>query len=98
MKIKLETDVSNLNIKLEELAFEIKILKREIIPEANSAYTIIKDGYLNGRFTYLDVMDAKEMWFSSKSQYLHALKNYHIHIMELNEFLGNTNHNLLKGI
>jgi len=96
LKFKLETDVSNHNTKLEELAYEINILNREIIPEANSAHTIINDGYLNGRFTYLDVMDAKEMWFSSKSQYLNALKEYHIHFITLNHILGNTNHNFLK--
>ena len=94
LKIKLETDASNHNTILEEFAYEIRILNRDIIPEANSAYIIIKEGYLNGRFTYLDVIDAKEMWFQSRSQYLNTLKNYHNHFITLNRILGNTNHNL----
>ena len=53
---------------------------------------LVVDGnpYLNGRFTYLDVVDAQRMWFESREQYIGALKNYHINILELDRIMGNT--------
>jgi len=95
LTIKLQTEIANIHTKLDELKFEITILKNDIIPEANSAYSIIKKGYLNGRFSYLDVVDAKEMWFQSQSQYLDELMEYHKQLLVLNQITGNTNHNLL---
>jgi cobalt-zinc-cadmium efflux system outer membrane protein len=75
---------------LEVLASEIDILKNDIIPEAQAAYTTISEGYLNGRFTYLDVVDAQRMWFESREQYIGALKDYHTNILELDRIMGNT--------
>lgn len=89
---QLRTDVSNLQTELEILTSEIAILNDDIIPEAQNAYKIIADGYMNGRFTYLDVVDTQEMWFQSKEQYLDALMEYHQNIFELDRLIGNTNH------
>ena len=44
---------------------------------------LVVDGnpYLNGRFTYLDVVDAQRMCFESSEQYIDALKYYYINIL-----------------
>ncbi len=94
-EIELKTKVSNLQTELEILTSEIAILNKDIIPEAQNAYKIITNGYLNGRFTYLDVVDVREMWFQSRKQYLDALKEYHQNIFELDRLIGNTNHSNL---
>ena len=75
---------------MKVLTSKIVILENDIIPEAQTSYTTISEGYLNGRFTYLDVVDAQRMWFESREQYIGALKNYHINILELNCIMGNT--------
>ncbi len=90
VELQLRTNVSNLQSELEILTSELAILNGDIIPEAQSAYTTITEGYLNGRFTYLDVVDTQEMWFQSREQYLDALKEYHQNIFELDRLLGNT--------
>ena len=89
---QLKTDVSNFQTELENLVLEITILDDDIIPEAQNAYTIITDGYLNGRFTYLDVVNSQEMWFQSREQYMNALKDYHTNLFELDRITGNTNY------
>lgn len=96
LETQLKTDVSNLQTELEILASEIAILNDDIIPEAQNAYKIITDGYLSGRFTYLDVVDTQEMWFLSREQYLDALKEYHQNIFELDRLTGNTYHSNFK--
>ncbi len=90
VEIQVQTILFRLKTELEVLASEIDILKNDIIPEAQAAYTTISEGYLNGRFTYLDVVDAQRMWFESREQYIGALKNYHINILELDRIMGNT--------
>jgi cobalt-zinc-cadmium efflux system outer membrane protein len=90
VEIQVQTILFRLKTELEVLASEIDILKNDIIPEAQAAYTTISEGYLNGRFTYLDVVDTQRMWFESREQYIGALKNYHINILELDRIMGNT--------
>ena len=94
LKSELTAKVSNIHTSLQGLSIEIDLLYNEIIPEANTAFSTIKEGYLNGRFTYLDVVDIKEIWFQSRVQYLHALYEYHTQYLALNTILGNKNHNL----
>ena len=89
---QLRARVFNQQTELKTLASEIAILEEDIIPEAQDAYTIIADGYLNGRFTYLDVVDSQKMWFQSREQYVNALKDYHTNFFELGRITGNTNH------
>ena len=67
-------NIGSAKSELEVLASEIDILKNDIIPEDQVAYTTISEGYLNGRFTYLDVVDTQRMWFESHEQYIGALK------------------------
>tara|TARA_B100000809_G_scaffold79787_1_gene77960 strand:- start:4377 stop:5531 length:1155 start_codon:yes stop_codon:yes gene_type:complete len=93
---QLKTDVSNFQAQLENLVSEITIIDDDIIPEAQNAYTIITDGYLNGRFTYLDVVNSQEMWFQSREQYVNALKDYHTNLFELDRITGNTNYTNFK--
>lgn len=87
----IQSTLSNLITELEVLESEIVTRAHDIIPEAQSAYITISEGYLNGRFTYLDVVDAKRMWFESREQYIGALKDYHINILELDRIIGQKN-------
>ena len=95
-KTELTSLVKNIQTELALLYSETETLKDEIIPEAQTAYTIISDGYLNGRFTYLDVVDAQKMWFQSREQYMNALKDYHANLFELDRITGNSNHTNFK--
>ncbi len=95
VSIKIKTEISNIQRKLTKLETEIKVLRDEIIPEANSAYLVIYDGYLNGRYTYLDIVDAKKMWNQTKTQLLNTLTEHQIEIMKLNHISGNINKNML---
>ena len=54
----MQTILFRLKTELEVLASEIDILTNDIIPEDQVTYTTISEGYLNDRFTYLDVVDA----------------------------------------
>ena len=66
VEIKVQTILFRLKTELEVSVSQIDILKNDIIPESQAAYTTISEGYLNGRFTYLDVVDAQRMWFEPR--------------------------------
>jgi cobalt-zinc-cadmium efflux system outer membrane protein len=48
-----------------------------VIPGAQSAFDAENEGYREGKFGYLDVLDAQRTLFDVKGQYIEALKGYH---------------------
>jgi cobalt-zinc-cadmium efflux system outer membrane protein len=65
---------------LEELinAYEqAKTLKSDIIPSAEKAFSLAREGYQAGSFPYLEVLDAQRTLFEVKENYVEALKAYH---------------------
>ena len=56
---------------------EVKSLRVEVLPRAKSAYDATNQGYIAGKFGYLDVLDAQRTLVSARSQYLDSLIEYH---------------------
>ncbi len=73
---------------LEASFKEVNSLKSEILPEAQNAFQTIQQGYLMGKFDFLDVLDAQRTLFRVREQYISALRNYHEMIAELEKVLG----------
>lgn len=53
-------------------------LKKDIIPSAQQAFKLARNGYQAGRFPYLEVLDSQRTLFEVKEQYIAALKAYHV--------------------
>ncbi len=62
---------------------EAESLKTIILPAAEKAFTLSRQGYQAGKFPYLEVLDAQRTLFGARSQYNAALKNYHTHRAEV---------------
>lgn len=52
-------------------------LKTEILPSADMAFRLAREGYGLGRFPYLEVLDAQRSLFGVKQQHIDALKEFH---------------------
>lgn len=52
-------------------------LKEKILPAAEKAFRLSREGYGIGKFPYLEVLDAQRTLFETKEQYHNTLKNYH---------------------
>ncbi len=63
--------------RLKSVFNEIEVLKTEILPEARRAFKTINEGYLQGRFNFLDVLDAQRTLFEARGQYLNSLMEFH---------------------
>ncbi|MGN7503697.1 MAG: TolC family protein [Alphaproteobacteria bacterium] len=58
--------------------YQVQTLKSSIIPAAEEAFNLAREGYRAGRFAYLEVLDAQRTLFEVKEQYIEALNEYHI--------------------
>ena len=56
---------------------EAESLRTTILPAAERAFSLSRQGYQAGRFPYLEVLDAQRTLFEARSQRNAALKNYH---------------------
>lgn len=77
VRIRMERDLSRSFQRALAARSEVQMLRDTIIPQAEIAYARIREGYLQGRFDFLDVLDAQKTLFDSNDRYLHALREYH---------------------
>lgn len=71
---------SKLAIFYEELfrAYqEAERIKNVSLPSATQAFDLAQKGYREGKFEYLDVLDAQRTLFEIRDRYIQALVNYH---------------------
>jgi cobalt-zinc-cadmium efflux system outer membrane protein len=62
----------------------ISILRENVLPRAESALKATNEGYEAGRFSYLEVLDARRTIGGARTQYLQATADYHkaLHAVE----------------
>ncbi len=73
---------------LSVLYNEARTLKENIIPDARNAFEIINKGYLLGKFTALDVLDAQRTLFEVRGRYLQALTDFHKTAADIERIIG----------
>ncbi len=66
----------------------ITSLKDNILPAATQTFSSINEAYRQGKFGYLDVLDAQRTLFQARQQYLDALATYHQSIAEIERIIG----------
>ena len=62
--------------------------QRDVLPGAKSAYDAATVGFENGKFNFLEVLDAQRTYFAAKSQYLKALAEAHRTSADIDRVLG----------
>ena len=87
-EIRLNNEIAQAFERLNVARQEIEILQREILPGAQSAYDAATKGFLMGKFSFLEVLDAQRTLFQAKSQYLRALAEAHRSAAEFERVLG----------
>jgi len=92
VQIALSADLSEAYNLFQAIRGEAIMLKDSIIPQAESAYREINKGYLQGRFDFLDVLDAQRTLFESKDRYLHALREYHETVVRIERLIAQKIH------
>jgi len=73
---------------LSQAHTEAATLKEALLPAAQQAFTMSKEGYLQGRFSSLDLLDAERTVFEFQHQYINALSRYHSARAEVQRLTG----------
>ncbi len=87
-RIALASDAYQVMERLDARRQEAELLRTEVVPGAKSAYEAATIGFENGKFSFLEVLDAQRTFFSAKSQYLNALAAVHRAVTDLEGILG----------
>ena len=63
-------------------------LQNEVLPGAQQAFDAVSEGYRQGKFGFLEVLDAQRTLFESRGRYLEALAAYHRAVAEVERLIG----------
>lgn len=63
--------------RLASAYVEASALKNDVLPGAQSSFDAVSEGYRDGKFDYLQVLDAQRTLFETRSRYVEALAAYH---------------------
>jgi cobalt-zinc-cadmium efflux system outer membrane protein len=56
---------------------EVTILRNDVLPKAEQAFAAARQGYEQGKFDYLYVLDAQRTLFGTQAQYIDSVEAYH---------------------
>lgn len=88
LEIRLRAEIALVYSDLKTIIKEIEALKTTILPEAHKAYQIINDGYLQGKFDFLDVVDAQSTLYDAEENLWIALSDFNKSVAEIEMLLG----------
>ncbi len=81
--IAVRSNLVTLYNQLTAVRDEIQIIRTQSLPRAEEAFRIIREGYLSGRFGFLDVLDAQRTLFDVRSRYVDALAEFHTLVAQI---------------
>ena len=67
---------------------EANTLKSVVLPGARSAFESASEGFRQGKFGYLDVLDAQRTLFEARGRYVEALGAYHKAAADIERLIG----------
>jgi cobalt-zinc-cadmium efflux system outer membrane protein len=74
--------------KLSSYFSEINIIQSDVLPLAGSAFDATNQGYRQGKFEYLVVLDAQRTFFDVRAKYIEALAGYHKARADVERLIG----------
>jgi len=87
-EVKVRTALTETYQTLASALNQSTALKNDVFPAAQSAFDAAREGYRQGKMTYLDILDAQQKLFEAKGQYVAALAGYHKATADLERLIG----------
>jgi cobalt-zinc-cadmium efflux system outer membrane protein len=67
---------------------EITALQHEVLPGAQEAFQAVQEGYRQGKFGFVEVLDAQRTLSETRGRYLEALATYHKAVADVERLIG----------
>lgn len=71
------TELTQAQEQMQNAYMQAETLRTEILPAADKAFRLSREGYGVGRFPYLEVLDAQRSLFGVKQQQIDAIRAFH---------------------
>ena len=86
--VRIKTELTSAYEILTATYLEAMTLKNDVLPAAQRVFEGLSEGYRQGKFRYLDVLDAQRTLFDAQATYVEALANYHERSVEVERLIG----------
>lgn len=87
-RIEAQKALQNSYNTLHAALYEAEQLQSEILPGAETAYEAAQIGYREGKFDFLEVLDAQRTLFTSRTRYIEALAELNRAIADVERLIG----------
>jgi cobalt-zinc-cadmium efflux system outer membrane protein len=87
-KVRVLTEIADAYQSMASAHARSSILGRSVVPEARKAFDAASAGYNEGKFPYLDVLDAQRTVFDAQVQHLEALAEYLAGVADIEGLIG----------
>lgn len=88
IEANLKAALAEASTKLSSSFSEINIIQNDVLPLAKSAFDAAGQGYRQGKFEYLVVLDAQRTFFEVRARYIEALTGYHKARADVERLIG----------
>jgi outer membrane protein, heavy metal efflux system len=89
-KARLRADLGTWIGEAEALRVEIATLRDKAIPAATEAFEAVRKGYQQGKYGYLDLLDAERALVEIRARHIEALTSHHKTVAEIGRLTANT--------
>jgi cobalt-zinc-cadmium efflux system outer membrane protein len=87
-EVRVLSEVATTYAELSNAFTEATTLQHDVLPGASSAFEAFSEGYRQGKFGFLDVLDAQRTLFEAKGRYIEALTAYHRAVADMERLIG----------
>lgn len=88
LRFKLDAALASQFEQLRAAIEAARTLQTEIVPGAESAFDAASKGFIYGKFSYLEVLDAQRTLFQARTRYLNTLLEAHQADAEIKRLVG----------
>jgi len=87
-EVRLQAALFGLHQELLHSGHELDALEKQILPAAEEALSLSRQGFTEGRFSYLDLLDAQRTFVDVKTEHLEAAASYHRFVLAIERLTG----------
>lgn len=87
-RVKVFTELRSAFAQLEQARERVTLLREQILPEAQQALALIQEGYGDGRFSYLELVEARRQLLSFETEAVAAATDFHQTLITLETLTG----------
>jgi cobalt-zinc-cadmium efflux system outer membrane protein len=88
VELRVKAELAESYMSLSASFVESSLLKNRVLPAAQKAFEATQEGYLQGKFGFLDVLDSQRTLFEVRGQYINALASNHKAVADVERLIG----------